>query len=41
MLCYGFAADALYKIESVQIKKLALDLVTKNFDQITIGEMNL
>jgi Fe-S cluster assembly protein SufD len=41
MLCYGFAADALYKIENEQIKKLALDLVTKNFDQITIGEMNL
>ncbi|MBP9682745.1 MAG: SufD family Fe-S cluster assembly protein, partial [Bacteriovorax sp.] len=41
MLCFGFATDALQKIENEQIKQFAEKLVTKNFDQTALNEMNL
>lgn len=41
MLCFGFATDALQKIENEQIKQFAEKLVTQNFDQTALNEMNL
>ena len=36
MLCYGFAADALYKIENDEIRNFAINLVTENFEKTAL-----
>ncbi|MGZ3788307.1 MAG: Fe-S cluster assembly protein SufD [Bacteriovorax sp.] len=41
MLCFGFAKDALSKIENGAIRNYTEKLVMLNFDQITLSEMNL
>lgn len=41
MLCFGFAMDALNKIEDETIRARAIKIVTDNLDQTAIGEMNL
>jgi Fe-S cluster assembly protein SufD len=41
LLCFGFATDALQKIENEEIRSFATRLVLNNFDQNTISEMNL
>lgn len=41
MLCYGFAMDALNKIENEQIKNTAIKYLVKSFDQEVLSEINL
>jgi Fe-S cluster assembly protein SufD len=41
MLMFGFATDVLYKIENTKIQDFALKLLTKNFEQMSLEEMNL
>lgn len=41
MLCFGFATDALNKIEDETIRSAAIKIVMDNFDQAGPGDMNL
>jgi Fe-S cluster assembly protein SufD len=41
MLCFGFATDALNKIEDEKIKAAVIKIVTDNLDQTAIGEMTI
>lgn len=41
MLCFGFATDALNKIEDETIKKAAIKIVMDNLDQAGLGEMTI
>ena len=41
MLCHGFAADVLYKIDNKKILERALKLLETNFEQTALSEMTL
>lgn len=41
MLCHGFAADVIYKIENPIIKQFAEGMLVLNFEQTAMSEMNL
>lgn len=41
MLCHGFATDVLYKIENLEIQKLALKLLNESFEKVELSEMTL
>jgi Fe-S cluster assembly protein SufD len=41
MLCHGFAADVILKIENTVIKKLAEVMLIEHFEKTALSEMNL
>ncbi|MBY0416085.1 MAG: Fe-S cluster assembly protein SufD [Bdellovibrionales bacterium] len=41
MLCHGFAADVLFKIDNKSIQARAMDLLKDNFERTTLSEMTL
>lgn len=41
MLCHGFAADVLFKIDNARILNLALKLLSENFEKTALEEMTL
>lgn len=41
MLCHGFAAEVIYKIENTKIKHFAEGMLVLNFENTAISEMNL
>lgn len=41
MLCFGFAADVIFKIENPVIKKFAETMLINNFEQTALSEMDL
>mgnify|MGYP005685325677 CR=1 FL=1 len=41
MLCHGFATDVLYKIDNLEIQKLAISMLEESFERIALSEMTL
>jgi hypothetical protein len=41
MLCHGFAADVIFKIENPVIKKIAETMLIEQFEKTALSEMNL
>ena len=41
MLCHGFAADVLFRIDNQQIKERALQVLAENFEKKVLNELSL
>jgi Fe-S cluster assembly protein SufD len=41
MLCHGFAADVLFKIDNKKIQEMAFGLLERNFESTALDEMNV
>ena len=41
MLCHGFAADVLFRIDNQQIKDHAFKVLAENFERTALSEMTL